>query len=99
MLSAGVHIPPEGVRDLCRKYGVKELSVFGSRARGDHRDRSDLDLLVDFLPESDIDLLDFIHLKLDLEQLLGIAVDLVERDALKPRMRQQVLSQSRPIYA
>src|SRR5579859_4351578 len=62
---------------ICRRYGVRELFVFGSAARGIMRPDSDFDLLVEFLPEAQPGLLDHAGLMLDLSELLGRKVDLV----------------------
>ena len=95
----GISVPDQAFTALLRKYHVKELALFGSRARGDNRLDSDVDFLVDFQPNAKIDLFDFVALKLELEELLGFSVDLVERESLKPRIRNTVLSQARSIYA
>lgn len=58
--------------------------VFGSFARGEETETSDLDLLVDYLPESQVSLLDIIRQRLDLEKIVGRAVDLVENGNLRP---------------
>jgi len=85
--------------DLCRKYRVRELSVFGSAARGDMRPDSDIDLLVEFLPDAKIDLVDYASLMLDLSQLIGSKVDLVSKKGLKPLIRASVLKEARLLYA
>ena len=85
--------------DLCRKCRVRELSVFGSAARGDMRPDSDIDLLVEFLPDSKIDLVDYAALMLDLSQLIGTKVDLVSKKGLKPLIRASVLKEARLLYA
>ena len=95
----GIEVSDAAFTELLRKYHVKQLSLFGSRARGDNRPDSDIDLMVDYQPNVKIDLFDFVALKLDMEELLGVSVDLVEREALKPRVRDTVLSQARSIYA
>jgi predicted nucleotidyltransferase len=56
---------------LCRRYGVRELSLFGSAARGEMRPDSDIDLLVEFLPDAEVDLVDYAGLMLDLSRMLG----------------------------
>lgn len=99
MVLDGISVPDEALRKLLDRYSVKQLAVFGSRARGDHRPDSDIDLLVDFKQDARINLLDFIHLKLDLESLLGLPVDLVERCAVKPRVRDKVYAESKLVYA
>jgi len=60
---------------------------------------SDIDLLVDFLPDSGVDLLDHAALMLDLAQLFGRRVDLVSKNGLKPLIRDSVLEDSQLLYA
>jgi len=85
--------------ELCRRYQVRELSVFGSAARGEMRPDSDIDLLVEFRPDADVGLLEHAGLMLDLAQLLGRKVDLVSKNGLKPRIRSSVLRDARLVYA
>ncbi|MCC6365488.1 MAG: nucleotidyltransferase family protein [Bryobacterales bacterium] len=85
--------------ELCRQHRIRELSVFGSAARGEMRPDSDIDLLVEFLPEAEADLVDHAGLMLDLAQLLGRRVDLVSKNGLKPLIRASVLDEARPLYA
>ncbi len=85
--------------DLCRSYQVRELSLFGSAARGEMRPDSDIDLLVEFLPDAQIDLVDYAGLMLDLSKLLGRKVDLVSKNGLKPLIRDSVLEEARLVYA
>lgn len=85
--------------DLCRQYGVRELSIFGSAARGKMRPDSDIDLLVEFLPNANVGLIEHASLMLDLERLLGKKVDLVSKNGLKPRIRSSVLADARLVYA
>jgi uncharacterized protein len=74
--------PPEILR-VARKHRARRIAVFGSVARGEARPGSDLDLLVDFEPGTS--LLDHVGLFQDLEELLGVGVDVVAGSALKPR--------------
>lgn len=85
--------------DLCRRYKVRELSMFGSAARGEMRPDSDIDLLVEFQPNAEVGLLDHAGLMLDLAELLGRKVDLVSKKALKPLIRDAVLADARLVYA
>ncbi|WP_068403295.1 nucleotidyltransferase family protein [Kribbia dieselivorans] len=68
-----------------RQHGVTNPEVFGSTARGDDHEGSDLDLLVDFPPNTSI--IDIIGIQHELEALLGVHVDLVPRTGLKERVR------------
>ena len=49
--AAGIELPETEIAGICRRHQVRELSLFGSAARGEMRPDSDIDLLVDFLPE------------------------------------------------
>lgn len=73
---------------LKRKYGVKSLAVFGSMARGDDREGSDVDVLVEF--EGPATFSNFMGLKLDLEDLVGRRVDLLTPRCLSPRMQTEI---------
>jgi predicted nucleotidyltransferase len=85
--------------EVCRRYGVRELAVFGSAARGEARPDSDIDLLVDFLPQAEVGLLEYAGLMLDLSDLLGRRVDLVSKKGLKPLIRTSVLREAQALYA
>ncbi len=84
---------------ICRRYHVRELAVFGSAARGEMRQSSDIDVLVEFQPEAEIGLLEYAGLMLDLSDLLGLRVDLVSKNGLKPLIRDAVLREARLVYA
>ncbi len=76
MINLGsVDVDESKLAQICRRYGVQELSVFGSAARGTMRPDSDIDLLVEFLPEAEPGLLDHAGLMLDLSELIGRKVD------------------------
>jgi hypothetical protein len=77
------------VRHTAQRYKVLNPRVFGSVLRGDDRDGSDLDVLVDPLPGTT--LFDLGGLQVELEEILGVPVD------LPPRLRQKVLSEAVPI--
>lgn len=69
--------------------------MFGSAARGDDHEGSDLDLLVDLAP--DTDLFDLVRIKAELEEVLGIPVDLIPRDGLKDRVRSTATKDAIPL--
>lgn len=85
--------------ELCRRYGIKELSLFGSAVRGEMRPESDLDVMVEFEPGVRTGLIKFESLVEELESLAGRRVDLVTKRGLKPWVRPQVLKDARVIYA
>jgi hypothetical protein len=74
------------------QFAVKSLAVFGSVARGEATENSDIDLLVEFIRP--IGLFEFIRLKNYLETLIGFKVDLVTPDAIRPAMRNSILSEA-----
>ncbi|MDI6807704.1 MAG: nucleotidyltransferase family protein [Candidatus Eisenbacteria bacterium] len=76
---------------ILQRYGAKRIGLFGSFVRGDMRENSDIDILVEI--EKDISLLDFVGLKLEIEEALGRKVDLVEYGAIKPILRERILNE------
>jgi predicted nucleotidyltransferase len=74
------------------RLGVKSLSLFGSVALGQATAASDVDILVEFAVP--VGLFEFIRLKLFLERILGMPVDLVTPDALKESMRETILKEA-----
>lgn len=98
MLDLERDLPREQIAELCRRYHVRELSIFGSAVREDFRDDSDFDFLVEFDPNVSIGI-EFIRLGHELEDLLGRKVDLVSKRALRPRWRENVLASARLLYA
>jgi uncharacterized protein len=79
-------------RDDLKSYGVESISLFGSVARGEAGPRSDVDLLVDV--DDEVTLFGLSRLKHHLEDLLGMPVDLVTTDALRPQMRSSILAEA-----
>lgn len=77
--------------DVESRYQVDELAIFGSYRRGDQRPGSDLDILVTF--QSPISLIKIIELENFLTDRLGVRVDLVMRDTLKPYIGKQILKE------
>ena len=75
-------------QELAQRFGVKQLSLFGSAARDQLREDSDVDLLVEFDGDATYD--GYFKLQDYLQALLGRTVDLVTERGLKPRARQHV---------
>ncbi len=82
---------------LCQRYGIRKLAVFGSVLRGEDRLGSDLDVLVEFRPDS-VPGLAFITLQNDLSALFRRPVDLVTPGFLSPHFRDRVLLEASPLY-
>ncbi|HEY6340080.1 MAG TPA: nucleotidyltransferase family protein [Bryobacteraceae bacterium] len=99
LLESGIELPTQAIAELCRRYHVHELSVFGSAARGDMKPESDIDILVEFEPDAPIGLWEFGHIEGELSVLLGRKVDLVSKRGLKPRVRPYVLRDAKVVYA
>ena len=93
------HIDNPSLAEVCRRYGVKELSLFGSAVRGEMRPESDIDIMVEFEPGVRIGLIKFESLVEELESLAGRRVDLVTKRGLKPWIRPSVLKDAQVIYA
>lgn len=87
------NILKEHKEELREKYGVKEIGIFGSYVRGDQKKPSDVDILVDFEENAKIGLLKFINLENYISDFLGVKVDLVSRNALKPRIGKHILKE------
>ncbi len=77
------------------RFGVKEIGLFGSIAKGLGRPDSDVDVLVEF--ERPVDIFEFLDVKEYLEELFGRKVDLVTKKALKPLLREKILNEA--LYA
>ena len=76
------------MQQIRQQFSVKSLSIFGSIARDEGVDKSDVDILVEFNKKPGFDL--FMDLKFYLEDLLGASVDLVTNNALRPQVRQAI---------
>ena len=85
----------EEILRLADRHGARRVRIFGSVARREDDEHSDLDFLVDMEPGRS--LLDLGGLQADLEALLGRPVDVVTERGLKPRIRDRVLSEAIPL--
>jgi len=77
---------------LCDTYRISDLRIFGSYARGEQTESSDVDFLVDY--ETAPSLLKLVDLRDHLSELLEMKVDIVTRNGLKPRIRERVLAEA-----
>jgi predicted nucleotidyltransferase len=81
-----------------RGFGVCHAAVFGSVARGQAREDSDVDVLVDLDPERPIGVFEYARLKLFITELLGGSGDIVNRKTLKPLLRDNILAESVHVF-
>ncbi len=81
-------------RQHLRGYGVKDIRLFGSVARGEAEAGSDVDLLVEFEPSAHIGMFEFSRLRRMLSQLLGCKMDLATPDALHKAMKDDILREA-----
>jgi len=76
---------------ILEQYGIKKAAIFGSFVKGEAKSGSDVDVLVEI--ESDMSLLDFVGIRLELEEALNRKVDLVEYETIKPLIREKILGE------
>jgi uncharacterized protein len=79
---------------LRERFSVKTIELFGSYVRGEQTEKSDIDVLVTFIEPNDIDLFKFIEMRLLLKDKLAIDVDLIEKDTVKPRIKQLIYEEA-----
>ena len=96
----GISLTYDDIVNICGKYYITELSIFGSSIRDDFDNNSDIDILVSFDNNSNINLFDIMNLEKEFSQLLKREVGIVEKEALKnPIRRERILSTREIIYA
>jgi uncharacterized protein len=85
----------EKILETAARFGASNVRVFGSVARGEEEESSDIDLLVNMDPGRS--LMDLGGLLVELQELLGTEVDVVTEKGLRPRIREQVLKDAVPL--
>jgi predicted nucleotidyltransferase len=99
-MNAKLQLDCEALVQFCRKWQIRELSVFGSALRDDFGPDSDLDFLVSFEPGAPLDIDRLLDMKEELEARYGRPVDIVEKEALRnPWRRREILNTREVIYA
>lgn len=98
-----IRIPEEKLSEICRRYKINELALFGSALREDFTEHSDIDLLYVFEENSTHSLFDVVGIKEEFEKLLGRPVDFVSRRAIERSRniyrKKAILENVRIIYA
>ena len=97
--SARIPLPDRQLSNVCRRYHVRRLALFGSVLRADFRPDSDVDVLVSFEPRRQVGFLTLSRLQRELSGLFHRPVDLVPMEGLKPAIRESVLSSAQDVYA
>jgi uncharacterized protein len=102
MPAPAIELPLEQIAEICERYHVTELELFGSILRDDFRPDSDIDFLVTFEENAPIGLFEFADMQEELRTLLGRDVDLVSRRGIERSAnwirRREILKNTRPIY-
>jgi len=97
--SVPIAVDAKGVESFCRKWDVRELSLFGSVLRPDFRPASDVDVLVTFGPDAAWSLMHLVEMQEELETMFGRKVDLVDSRTLRnPFRRREILRTRRVFY-
>jgi hypothetical protein len=91
-------VDQQRLAEICSRYGIAELDIFGSVARGEQTATSDIDLLYVLMPEVRLGW-EIEDLNDELNELFGRHVDLVPKSKIHRRIRASILAESRPIYA
>jgi len=95
-----IEFPLPWLNDFCKRWKVKELSIFGSVLHDGFKPDSDVDVLVSFKDDAPWGLFEIIEMKEELEKVLGREVDLVEKEGIRnPFRRDHILSNHKVIYA
>jgi len=95
-----IKISREKIEDFCRRWKIREMSLFGSALRIDFDAESDVDILVSFFEDARWSLFDWVDMIEELKEITGREVDLVERESLRnPFRRNAILNNMETIYA
>jgi predicted nucleotidyltransferase len=98
LVLAGRPVDRARLAAVCQRFGVSELSVFGSVARGDAHPDSDVDLLFTLAPGARLGFALF-DLERELTELFGRNIDLLSKDSIHRLLRDAVLAEARVLYA
>jgi uncharacterized protein len=98
LIITGVEVDDARLADICDRYGIAKLQIFGSQARGTASPDSDIDVLYTLRPGRRLGW-EIEQLTDELAELFGHRVDLVSLRALHPLLQSSVLAEARPVYA
>jgi predicted nucleotidyltransferase len=103
VISDRLTVPSSVLEEFCRKWKIRELSVFGSVLRDDFRPDSDVDFVAEFYEDEEWDLFDLMEMREELEGFVGRKVDLLDRVGVETSqnrfLKKEILSTLEPIHA
>lgn len=103
MVRLRIELPSEKIAEFCKKWKIREFSLFGSVLRDDFRPDSDIDVLVTFSEDARHTLFDLVHMENELKEILGREVDIVSRRGIESSRnyirRNAILNSAEAIYA
>ena len=98
-----IDLPREQIAEFCQRWGITEFAFFGSVLRDDFGPESDIDVLVQLMPDSGLTLLDIVRMEDELRELFGREVDLADREAVEQSRnhirRNAILAAAETVYA
>ncbi|MBW4539484.1 MAG: nucleotidyltransferase family protein [Myxacorys chilensis ATA2-1-KO14] len=98
MITLPIELPIEQITEFCQRNPIQKLSLFGSILREDFHSESDIDMLVEFIPNSKIGYFELIGMEMELTEMLKRKVDLRTPAELSRYFRQKVLDSAQVIY-
>lgn len=103
MVRPHIELPREKIAEFCKKWKIREFSLFGSVLRDDFRPDSDIDVLVTFSEDARHTLFDLVHMENELKEILGREVDIVSRRGIESSRnyirRNAILNSAEAVYA
>ena len=98
-MNAGtIDLPIEKIKAYCAEKPIQRLSLFGSALHGDMHAESDVDLLVEYVPDAPVGLIGMCGHEIDLGDIVGRKVDLLTPPELSPYFREEVVESARLLY-
>lgn len=98
-----IDVPEDKIAEFCKKWKIREFSLFGSVLREDFRPDSDIDVLVTFSDDAKITLFDLVHMENELKEIFGREVDIVSRRGLESSRnyirRNAIINSAEAVYA
>lgn len=97
-MSLKIDLSEDKIKDFCQRNRIRKLSLFGSVLREDFRPESDIDVLVEFEPGTNVGLITLAGMEIELGQILGYKVEIHTVKGLNPHFRDEVLDQAEVQY-